>query len=145
MIAHAGGRTSRATGAKYETSGGPVARELRRGEGMRNHLHQQPLEHALEVITLAQPLVEAVARKDRDLGVQLRRALSSIALNIAEASGNQAGNARLRYESARGSLYEARAALRVAVAWGYVSGDSARDVLESLNALGGRVFGLARR
>src|SRR5687768_15870051 len=73
--------------------------------GMRNHLHQ-PLEHALDVITLARPLVEAVARRDRDLGAQLRRALSSIALNIAEASGNQGGNARLRYESARGSLYE---------------------------------------
>jgi four helix bundle protein len=112
---------------------------------MRNHLHQQPLEHALEVIALARPLVEAVARRDRELGSQLRRALSSIALNIAEASGNQAGNARLRYESARGSLYEARAALRVAVAWGYVGDDGAREVLESLHALGGRVYGLARR
>jgi four helix bundle protein len=111
---------------------------------MRNHLHQ-PLEHALEVITLARPLVEAVGRRDRELGSQLRRALSSIALNIAEASGNQAGNARLRYESARGSLYEARTALRVAVAWGYVSADGARGVLESLHELGGRVFGLTRR
>jgi len=111
---------------------------------MRNHPHQ-PLEHALEVITLARPLVEAVARKDRDLGAQLRRALSSVALNIAEASGNQAGNARLRYESARGSLYEARAALRVAVAWSYVPRDGTAFVLESMSVLGARVFGLARR
>jgi hypothetical protein len=51
----------------------------------------------------------------------------------------------LRYESARGSLYEARTARRVAVAWGYVSANAAREVLESLHALGGRVFGLARR
>jgi four helix bundle protein len=112
---------------------------------MRNHLHQQPLEHALQVITLARGLVEAVARRDRDLGAQLRRALSSIALNIAEASGNQGGNARLRYESARGSLYEARAALRVALAWGYVTPEGAREALESMDALGGRVFGLSRR
>jgi four helix bundle protein len=111
---------------------------------MRNPLHQ-PLEHALEVIMLARPLVEAVSRRDRDLGSQLRRALSSVALNIAEASGNQAGNARLRYETARGSLYEGRAALRVAVAWGYITPESARGVLESLDTLGGRVFGLARR
>ena len=111
---------------------------------MRNPLHQ-PLEHALETITLARPLVEAVFRRDRDLGAQLRRALSSVALNIAEATGNQAGNARLRYETARGSLYEARTALRVAVAWGYVADESARAALESLDALGGRVFGLARR
>jgi four helix bundle protein len=111
---------------------------------MRNPPHQ-PLEHALEVIQLARPLVEAVGRRDRELGSQLRRALSSVALNVAEASGNQAGNARLRYETARGSLYEARAALRVALAWGYVAADVAAPVLESMNVLGGRVFGLARR
>jgi four helix bundle protein len=111
---------------------------------MRNPLHQ-PLDHAIEAIILARSLVEAVARKDRDLGSQLRRALSSVALNLAEASGSHAGNARLRYESARGSLYEARAGLRVAVAWGYVAAEGAREVLESLDALGGRVFGLARR
>jgi len=138
------GRTSRATGSEYGKLRWAGVTRAAPGESMRNPLHQ-PLEHALEVITLARPLVEAVARKDRDLGSQLRRALSSVALNIAEASGNQAGNARLRYESARGSLYEARAALRVALAWGYVSEEGARSVLESMNELGGRVFGLARR
>jgi four helix bundle protein len=112
---------------------------------MRNHLHQNVLEHAVQVITLARPLVEAVARRDRDLGSQLRRALSSVALNIAEGAGNQGGNARLRHETALGSLYEARAGLRVALAWGYISGESAAEVLECLNALGARVFGLARR
>jgi four helix bundle protein len=56
---------------------------------MRNHLHQQPLEHAIDVISLARPLVEAVGRRDRDLGNQLRRALSGVALNIAEATGNR--------------------------------------------------------
>jgi hypothetical protein len=42
-------------------------------------------------------------------------------------------------------LYEARAALRVAVAWGYVDDEAASGVLESMHALGGRLFGLARR
>jgi four helix bundle protein len=112
---------------------------------MRTHLHQEVLEHAVRVVVLARPLVEAVGRRDRDLAVQLRRALSSVALNVAEGFGNQAGNARLRFESARGSLYEAQAGLRVAVAWGYVSGEGAREALESMHALGGRVFGRARR
>jgi four helix bundle protein len=112
---------------------------------MRNHLHQNVLEHSIEVITVARPLVEAVARRDRELSSQLRRALSSVALNIAEGAGSQGGNARLRNETALGSLYEARAALRVAVAWGYVAPEGARSVLESMNALGARVFGLARR
>jgi four helix bundle protein len=112
---------------------------------MRTHLHQDIVEHAVQVIALARPLVEAVARRDRELGSQLRRALSSVPLNLAEGLGVQAGNARLRFETARGSLAEARAAIRVAVAWGYLAEDSTRALLETLNLLGGRVFGLARR
>ena len=138
-------RTSPATGAKYEDArwaGGMRAAPV---GGMRNHLHQPVVEHAVEAITLARPLVEAVTRRDRELGSQLRRALSSVALNLAEGWGSQGGNARLRYESARGSVYEARAALHVAIAWGYVSAENAFTVLESLDALGGRVFGLVRR
>ena len=139
------GRTSHATAAKYEENGGAVAWELRLGAGMRNHLHQDVLEHAVQVVAVARPLVEAVARRDRDLASQLRRALSSVALNLAEGLGSEAGHARLRFQTARGSLYEAQAGLRVGVAWGYVSGESAADALESMHALGGRVFGLARR
>jgi four helix bundle protein len=112
---------------------------------MRTHLHQEFLDHAVHVIGLARPLVEAVGRRDRDLASQLRRALSSIPLNVAEGFGTEGGNARLRFETARGSLYEAQAGLRVAIAWGYVSCESASEALESLHALGGRVFGLARR
>ncbi len=67
------------------------------------------------------PLVEAIQRKDRDLASQVRRAVSSIALNAAEAQGNAGGNSRLRFESALGSLYEAQAGVRLAVAWGYFS------------------------
>lgn len=44
-----------------------------------------------------------------------------MALNVAEGFGNAAGNARLRFESAGGSRYEAQAGLRVAIAWGYVT------------------------
>jgi len=112
---------------------------------MRNHHHLDILEHSVEVIRLARPIVEAVARRDRDLAAQLRRALSSVVLNLAEGLGSAGGNARLRFESARGSLYEARAGVRVAVAWGYVSAESVGDTIESLSALGGRLFGLARR
>jgi four helix bundle protein len=113
--------------------------------GMHDHPHQDVIQHAVEVITAARPLIETVARRDRDLGSQLRRALSSVALNLAEGLGTSAGNARLRFETARGSLCEARAAFRVAVAWAYVSQDGAQGVLQSIDRLGARVFGLARR
>ena len=102
-------------------------------------------EHSLGVIELSRPLVEAIQRKDRDLASQLRRALSSISLNLAEGFGNSSGNARLRFETALGSLNEAKTAVRVAVAWGYFSNDTAAVMLESLSSLGGRIFGLVRR
>ena len=112
---------------------------------MHNHHPQDVVQHAVEVIAEARPVVEAVARRDRDLASQLRRALSSVALNLAEGLGTEGGNSRLRFETARGSLYEARAGLRVALAWGYVSDDSTERMVHSMNALGGRVFGLLRR
>ena len=112
---------------------------------MHSPLRQQLLEQTLVVIEKARPLVEAVARRDRDLASQIRRALSSVALNLAEGFGAAAGNARLRFESARGSLYEAQAGLRVAIAWGYFSAESSAAALESIDRLGARVFGLCRR
>ena len=103
------------------------------------------LEHALIIVERSRPLVEAVQRKDRDLGSQLKRAISSIALNIAEGYGAGYGNSRLRFETARGSLNEAQAGIRVAVAWGYVSSAAASEVLASMHSLGGRVYGLVRK
>jgi four helix bundle protein len=113
--------------------------------GMHNPKDTSILQHALEIATLARPLVEAVQRKDRDLASQVRRAVSSIALNLAEARGNAGGNTRVRLESALGSLYEAQAGIRLAIAWGYFSQAAANEVLASMHRLGGRVYGVARR
>jgi four helix bundle protein len=112
---------------------------------MHNPLRQQFLDQVLHIIEQARPLVAAVARRDRDLGSQIRRALSSVGLNLSEGFGSAAGNARLRFESARGSLYEAQAGLRLAVAWGYVSAQACAPVLGAIDRLGARVFGLSRR
>jgi four helix bundle protein len=79
-------------------------------------LRQLAIEHVCQTIERVRPLVVVVARRDRDLASQIRRALSSVALNVAEGFGSEAGNARLRFESARGSLYETEAGVRVAVA-----------------------------
>jgi len=112
---------------------------------MHSPLRHQLLEQLLHIIEQARPLVEAVARRDRDLGSQIRRALSSVGLNLSEGFGSAAGNARLRFESARGSLYEAQAGLQLAAAWGYVPAQDCAPVLGAIDRLGARVFGLSLR
>jgi four helix bundle protein len=108
-------------------------------------VRQQVLEETLSLVAALRPLVESVARRDRELASQLRRAASGVALNVAEAFGSAAGNARLRFECARGSLYEVHAGLCVAVAWGYVSPESAAEPLAACDHLSGRIYGLAKR
>ena len=51
----------------------------------------------------------------------------------------------MRLESALGSLYEAQAGIRLAIAWGYFSQAAANEALGSMNRLGGRVYGLVRK
>ena len=112
---------------------------------MHSPLRQQLLDSALLIISQARPLVDGVVRRDRDLGSQLRRALSSVALNLAEGLGSAGGNARLRFESARGSLYEAHTGLRVAVAWSYLAHEDCAPTLAAMDHLAGRLYGLIRR
>ncbi|MGC4070679.1 MAG: four helix bundle protein [Polyangiaceae bacterium] len=122
-----------------------VARKLRRGMVMHTPLRDQLLTQIMSILAQARPLVDIIARRDRELASQARRALSSIALNAAEGFGTQAGNARLRFQSAHGSLSEARVALELAVVWGYLDESKTADLLAALHAVGGRLYGLARR
>ena len=112
---------------------------------MNPTLQQQLLQQVIAIITQARPLVGAIERKDRDLARQLKRALNSVALNVAEGFGFHGGNARLSFRRALGELYETRTVFQVAAAWGYIADEQAQTVAASLTALGGRLYGLSRR
>jgi len=75
----------------------------------------------LEVLKKLQPVVRRIELKDRDLGRQLRRCSSSIALNVAEGMYSRGRNRNARYHSALGSARETLACLEVAEACGYVA------------------------
>jgi four helix bundle protein len=74
----------------------------------------------LETITLLQPDVARVARADSDLGRQLRRALASVPLNVAEGFYSQGRNRQARYYTALGSTREVLACFEVAEAMGMI-------------------------
>jgi len=100
-----------------------------------------PLLHSIEGffgISAAAAEAEAAAEAAAAAG-------AGAAPAAAEGFGSAAGNARLRFERARGSLYEAQAGLRPAVAWGYVPAQACASVLGAIDRLGARVFGLSRR
>ena len=77
-------------------------------------------DEVIAVVRGLAPVVERLAQRDAALADQVRRALQSVPLNIAEGSGVRAGNRRVHYQRALGSTREVRAGLDVAVAMGYV-------------------------
>ena len=82
-------------------------------------------EVAMEMAVALRPCLEALARRDRDLESQLRRAAASVVLNIAEGSGRWGKDRIQHYRIAAGSAAEVKAALGLARAWGFVNGAEA--------------------
>jgi four helix bundle protein len=74
----------------------------------------------LDVVRALRSPLEAIDKRDADLARQLRRAASSVVLNVAEGSGSFGRMRTARYRTALGSARETLACLRVAEAFGYV-------------------------
>ena len=97
----------------------------------------------IQVLGMLREVLTQIERHDRDLGSQLRRAASSVALNIAEGSGSHGGTRLARYRTALGSARETEACLDVALALGYVGALDGR-LVQSLSEVQAMLVGLVR-
>ncbi|NND28878.1 MAG: four helix bundle protein [Myxococcales bacterium] len=102
-------------------------------------------DRARGVVRELAPLVHSIREHDRSLADQLKRAAQSVVLNIAEARGNDPGNARARFSTACGSAKEVRAALNVASDWGYIERHRATVLDERLDEVCAITWCLGRR
>ena len=97
-------------------------------------------EVAYAAIAQAREVLQELEKHDSDLANQARRAFSSIALNLEEGNRRAGRDRAYSFRVASGSNAEACGALRIAVAWGYITPPNA--LLKSLDRLGGLLWGL---
>ena len=99
-------------------------------------------EVSLDLIRSVRDLVPRIQRFDSDLADQLKRAASSVTLNLAEGARLQAGNKRRHYDIAHGSANEVKGALDLVEAWGWsIDTTAARELVDRQLGL---LWGLTR-
>ena len=102
------------------------------------------LELSLALIRLLKRLIAKVAVRDRDLANQLRRAASSVPLNIAEARRRGGRDRAHLFRVALGSAAEVAAALEVAVGWDYLDRAEIAEALAALDQIQAMAWRAAR-
>ena len=103
------------------------------------------LDASYSLILALVPVVAAVGRHDRALRDQLRRAATSIPLNLAEGFGLEGGTKKQRFLTALGSAREVSAILEVARRWRYVSDADAAPAARLLDSVSAMTYRLANR
>jgi four helix bundle protein len=91
------------------------------------------LEVSYLVIKAVRPLVRTIEHGDRDLAEQIRRAATSVSLNLAEGQRSRKGNRMKHYGIAHGSANEIKCGLNLAVALGHLDESAAVDALAILD------------
>ena len=82
------------------------------------------LDLSVEMISMLRPVVAKVGQRDKGLADQIRRAGSSVALNLGESRRRRGGDRGHLIRVASGSANEVQVALHVAAAWGYIDIDA---------------------
>jgi four helix bundle protein len=100
-------------------------------------------EVAIELVRELRPIVETIKQHDSNLADQMKRAATSVVLNLSEGQRRIAGNKRRAYEIAHGEAREVLGCLDCAAAWGYVL--DTRVTRAKLDRLLGLCWGLTHR
>jgi four helix bundle protein len=102
------------------------------------------LDASVELIRLLRQPVTLIARRDRDLADQLRRAATSVPSNISEGSQRAGKDRNHFYRIAAGSAAEVRTQLEVAEAWGYLDRSSIEPAMGLLAEILAMLWKLTR-
>ena len=102
-------------------------------------------ERSLELVQSLREVLPAIERADGDLAKQIRRASTSVALNIAEGSGRAGKDERRHFVYARGSAREVHGALQVTQAWGHLSSEQLKRSMDLSDEIARMLSGLAGR
>ncbi|HEV8323437.1 MAG TPA: four helix bundle protein [Myxococcota bacterium] len=98
-------------------------------------MHLHAFEVSVALIRELRALVARLQTHDADLASQIRRAASSVPLNVSEGRRRVGRDRAHVWRVAAGSAAEVRAALLVAEAWGYLEASSLREPLALLDRL----------
>jgi four helix bundle protein len=93
----------------------------------------EALDVSVEMIAATRSVLARIGRRDPDLACQLRRASTSIALNLAEGARRDGRDRQHSFRVAAGSADEVRAGLRIAEALGLVAPAELRPCRELLD------------
>ena len=96
----------------------------------------EAFQPSIALVKAVRSIVEKTRRRDVKLSDELRRAVSSVALNTAEGSGRTGRSGPHHLELAYASKRESEAAIAIALAWGYIDEDEAADALEIADRIG---------
>ena len=102
----------------------------------------QTLELSIEAVRSLRDQLARVRSADPDLARQMRKALTSVPLNLSEGRRRSGRDRRHHWRIALGSLDEATNSLRVAEALGYLPRSSLQRPLEILDRLAAMIWRL---
>jgi len=93
------------------------------------------LDSMVEMVRVVHAAAAKVARHDRDMALQMRRASTSVALNGSEGIWAKAGKRRSRLEDAVNSARETMMALKLAGACKYLQAEESAAAVKQVDSV----------